>query len=1208
MKCLRCSFENPEGMRFCGQCGGELILPEQPTIAPSLEEKLERIQRYLPYGLTKKILARRATIEGERRQATIMFCDMKGFVPLTHRLGPEQTFPLMEKVLDILISVVHRYEGTVNEIRGDGILALFGVLDALEGAPQRAIQAAIAIHKEIADFSRKIQTDQEIPQILLRVGINTGMVVVGTVGTDLRVQFTMMGDTINMASRMETLAEPGTTYVTEDTFKLTEGFFRFEALGKKRVKGIEEAVSVYKVLSAKEDVFRSRFGSERMIYSKMVGRESELNRLELQVMKAINGEGSVVSIIGEAGIGKSRLVAELKRKEVMKKVSLLEGRAISIGKNLSFHPIIDLSKQWVGIRFDDDEARAFEKLEAAIKRLFSEEYGEVLPFVAILMGMKLSRRHAQRAKGIEGEALKRMIIKSVRDLLIKVAELTPLIIVIEDFHWADTSSVELMESLFRLAETHRILFINLFRPAYKETGDRLSKSLKDSHAPYYVEMVLEPLPGKTSEALIRSMLNINGVHLTIVEKIAERTGGNPFFIEEVVRSLIDEQALLPKGDTFQLTDKAEGISIPKTIDDLLMARIDRLEEETRDLIRTASVIGRSFFYRILLEVVSFVDRIDTRLSYLQEIQLLRERLRMGEVEYLFNHALVQEVAYESILPLKRKKLHLSVARSIEKIFDERLHELYGMLAYHYSKAESLEKAEECLVKAGEEALKSSASNEALHYYQDALSIYRTLRGDSADPEKVAMLEKNIGLALFNRGHYAEAVEHCDKALNYYWGGLPKNALSRASRFLFSFTTFILALYFPSLWFKKIPTQRDIEAVDLFYNKAEALIVISPKRFFIETFFYYDTIVHFDLTKFKFGVGIFAGASALFSFTGLSLRIGRRILDYAKPRLAPDDAKQHILYDLLDTTHLFLKGQWNEITECNEDLVNRNLRIGEMWYAIQHYYWHGLPKTYQGYFDAARMMVTKLSEIAEAYENDIYRLLKYLLNVNLLVECRNLKEAATELNQGIELVQKNNWRQSALTMHSLEASIYLLTKQVDEAGKSLDKADQIRSEVKAVPMQLSFFYRTQFEYFLRRAEDSLGSGHREDFSAYRRKALESGKMLIRTCRKAALYRTESYRLMGVFYWLTDNQKTALKYWRMAIDEGERLGARPQLSRTYAEIARRLFAVKDEKKLPSPIQMEEFLEKARAMFVDLGLQQDFEELDSAIGRTAEGPSDL
>ncbi len=624
-----------------------------------------------------------------------------------------------------------------------------------------------------------MKDEHRIPPILLRIGINTGTVVIGTVGIDLRVQFTLVGDTINMASRMEALAEPGTTYVTEETYRLAKDLFHFQPVGKKIVKGKEEPISVYKVLSAKEDVYRPRLGSERQIYSRMVGRDSELNRLELQVMKAINGQGSVVNIIGEAGIGKSRLVAELKRREVMKRVTLLEGRAISIGKNLSFHPIIDLSKQWVGIRGDDGEAKAFDKLEAAIKRLFPEEYGEVLPFVAILMGMKLSGSHAQRTKGIEGEALKRLILKSVRDLLVKAAELTPLVIVIEDLHWADTSSVELMESLFRLAETHKILFINLFRPGYKETGDRLAESLKDRHVNYYVEMVLEPLPEKMSEALISSMLNISKLQHAFVTSIVERTGGNPFFIEEVVRSLIDEQALLPKEGRFHLTDKAATISIPNTIEALLMARIDRLEEQTRELVKEASVIGRSFFYRILAEVASKIEDIDARLTYLQEIQLLRERLRMGEVEYLFNHALAQEVAYESILPLKRKELHLSVARSIEKIFDERLHEFYGMLAYHYSRAESLEKAEECLIKAGEEALKSSASNEALHYYQEALSIYRRLRGDSADPEKVAMLEKNIGLALFNRGQYAEAVEHFDKALNYYWGELPKNALSRA---------------------------------------------------------------------------------------------------------------------------------------------------------------------------------------------------------------------------------------------------------------------------------------------------------------------------------------------------------------------------------------------------------------------------------------------
>jgi tetratricopeptide (TPR) repeat protein len=622
-------------------------------------------------------------------------------------------------------------------------------------------------------------------------------------------------------------------------------------------------------------------------------------------------------------------------------------------------------------------------------------------------------------------------------------------------------------------------------------------------------------------------------------------------------------------------------------------------------VKIASVIGRSFFYRVLVEVASTVDEIDSRLSALEEIQILRKRFRMGEVEYFFNHALVQEVAYRSILLMKLKDLHRNVARSIERIFGDRLHEFYGMLAYHYSRAESLEEAEEYLVQAGEEALKSSASNEALYYYQEALRVYLSLRGDSADPEKVAMLDKNIGLALFNRGRYAEAVEHFDKAVSTYGGDFPQNAFSRAVRFLSGFVKFILALYFPSLWFKKVPTRQDEEVVDLFYKRAEALVVINPKRFFIESFFYYDTIVRFDLAKFKLGIGIFVAASSLFSFTGFSLRIGRRILDYAKPRLAPDDAKQWIVYDLMDTQHHFLKGEWDEISECNEDLVNRNLKIGEIFYASQHYYWHGLPKIHQGDFDTARRMVAKLSEIAEAYENDIYRLLKCLLNTNLLIECRNLGEAAVEVNRGIELVQRNNWRQSALTMHALEASIHLLSREMDKARASLEKANQALSEVKAAPIQLSFFFRSRFDYDLRCLEDSLKADHRKEFSVHRREALKSGKLLVRTCQKAALYRTESYRLMGVYHWLIGREKTALKFWRTAIDEGESLGARPQLSRTCAEMAKRLCEVKGEPHRPSSIPLEELVKKARSMFVDLGLHDDFEELDAVLGRTGGRP---
>jgi tetratricopeptide (TPR) repeat protein len=483
-----------------------------------------------------------------------------------------------------------------------------------------------------------------------------------------------------------------------------------------------------------------------------------------------------------------------------------------------------------------------------------------------------------------------------------------------------------------------------------------------------------------------------------------------------------------------------------------------------------------------------------------------------------------------------------------------------------------------------------------------------LQGDNVDPEKIAMLEKNIGLALFYRGHYAEAVEHLDKALSYYWGDLPKHAASTAVKFASSLITFLLALYFPSRWFKRIPTERDAETVELVIKKAEAQTVIDPKRFFIESFLFHGKFVHFDLTRFKLGVATFASASSLFSFTGLSLGIGREVLDYVKPRLIPDDARQWITYDLMDTIHLLLKGQWKEIIPYNEDLVNRTLRIGETFLPAQHYYWHGLPLIYQGLFDMARLTVTKLNEIAEAYDNDIYRLLKYLLNVQLLIECRRMQEAIAELNRGIDLVRRRGWPQSALTLHSLEALTHLLIKEAETAEKSLDQADRIRSEVKGTPMQVSFFCRSRFECALRPLEESLGEDSGEEPLADRRKALRFGKMLIKTCQKAALFRTDSYRLMGVYYWLAADRKKALKWWHKAVSEGETLGARPQLARTYAEMGLRLCELERESLEPDVSKAIEPLRMAKTMFLDLGLQHDLEDLNSRIGRLGLDPSEV
>jgi predicted ATPase len=365
------------------------------------------------------------------------------------------------------------------------------------------------------------------------------------------------------------------------------------------------------------------------------------------------------------------------------------------------------------------------------------------------MGMKLSGRYAKRVKGIEGEALEKLILKNIRDFLIKATELNPLVIVAEDLHWADMSSIELMESLSTLAETHRILFVNVFRPGHKETGDRIAESVKERLSAHYVEIVLQTLDERMSETLINNMLNIKGLQQTVTNQIIERAGGNPFFIEEVVRSFVDEGAVVAKNGAFEVTEKIHEMVIPNTINDVLMARIDRLEGETRNLVKVASVIGRSFFHRILSEVARAVEDINTRLSYLKEIQLIRERRRMEELEYLFKHALAQEAAYGSILVQQRKKIHLKVAKSIEKIFKKRQNEFYGIIAFHYCIGEDEEKAEEYLVKAGEEALKSSASSEALHYYTEALKLYLKKYGDDADPGKVSMIESNIAIALFN---------------------------------------------------------------------------------------------------------------------------------------------------------------------------------------------------------------------------------------------------------------------------------------------------------------------------------------------------------------------------------------------------------------------------------------------------------------------------
>jgi len=735
MKCPECQSELPDNAKFCPQCGLGVGIKGQP-------------QKSSP------------TPDAERKRVTALFSDLTGYTAMTEKLDPEEVKEITSIIFEGIRKIVSKYEGFIERFAGDGVMALFGVPKTHEDDPIRAIHAAREIHSLVNSLSPHYES--KVGRALsLHSGVNTGLALTADVDPE-KGTHGVTGDAINVAARLSDLATTSEILVGSETYNVAKTSFNFQQLKPVKVKGKVEPIPIYKFQSTKSQA--SSIRQNRQVSSEMVGRDKELAKIELQVLKAINGEGSVMNVIGEAGIGKSRLIAELKKRDIMKRVMVLEGRAISIGKNLQFHPIIDLLKNWANIFEDDSQTRVFNKLEQAIQAVHPKETDEILPFVATLMGMKLKGRYAERIEGIEGEALEKLIVKNVRELVIKGSELRPTITIMEDLHWADTSSIELLEVLYRLAENCKLLFINVFRPGYLDEKDQRISAVGERLPVYYVEIEIKPLERDDSKTLIENMLEIKGLPYSIRDQIVNRAGGNPFFIEEVVRSLIDEGAVVKKETGFEVTNKIDSVVIPPTINDVLMARIDRLEERTRELVKIASVIGRSFFDRIIREIADSVDDIDDRLVYLKDIQLIRDRIRMQELEYLFKHALAQEAAYASTLLQQRKALHLKVAQSTEKLFKERLHEFYGMLAHHYSMGEDEEKAEEYLVKAGEEAIKSSASSEALNYFRDALKLYEKRYRNNKDPEKLTFFKKNLALAHFNRGRFPEALLYLDEIL------------------------------------------------------------------------------------------------------------------------------------------------------------------------------------------------------------------------------------------------------------------------------------------------------------------------------------------------------------------------------------------------------------------------------------------------------------
>jgi len=701
-----------------------------------------------------------------------------------------------------------------------------------------------------------------------------------------------------------------------------------------------------------------------------------------------------------------------------------------------------------------------------------------------------------------------------------------------------------------------------------------------------------------SETLINNMLHIKGFQHAVIDQIVERADGNPFFIEEVVRSFIDHGAIVAKDGAFEVTEKIDRMVIPHTINDVLMARIDRLEEKTRDLVKVASVIGRSFFYRILKEMTKTIEDIDNRLSYLQEIQLFRERKRMEELEYLFKHALAQEAAYESILLQMRRTLHLKVANSIEKVFKGRLHEFYGMLAYHYSKGENLDKAEEYMIKAGEEALGSSASHEALRYYQEALRLYLKKYGETADPEKLAMLEKNIANAFFNKGEHEEALDYFDSVLKRWGIKPPQNKILMLIKLLFDLLMVTLNLYFPSKKSRKVPTQKDRDIFNLSRKKCIALVSVSPMRTFAEVIGDIKRILKFDLGKIETGYDTLFSGAGLFASTALSFRLSNKFLEYGERLIDKNNFREIFELKFHRNTHNSLSGKWDDIQDYDEFLADENLKVGLFWEVVYYYLGHCGLKIAQGKFNDAYPLLEKLSKLADDYEYKIARQHQLSLECGLFLQRRKLNDARTSVER-YSLLFKIGPDMETISFLGGKAELQILLNDYDGAEKSLRQAEEIyRKQGMVFPFSAAPYLRSRFSLEIRLLEESILSSNKSNISKYRKEAYRSSKKLLQNSKKFAVHRSGALNRVGLYYWLIGKQKKAVKWWKRAIEEGERLGQRPDLARTYMEIGKRFLEEKSKYKELNGISAKVYLEKARTMFQEMDLQWDLDELDRIV----------
>jgi class 3 adenylate cyclase/tetratricopeptide (TPR) repeat protein len=730
MNCPRCQMANPEGAKFCLNCGNQLEA--------------------------------QVRVDGERKYVTVLFADVVDSTGLGERLDPEQVAEIMNGAFAFLNASVKKYDGTIARLLGDAILAFFGAPVAHEDDAERAVRAGLDIQTAAREYAKAVELDYGV-DFAVRVGINTGLAVLAAVGDEIRTEYTAMGDTTNVAARLQSAASPGTVLISADTYHLVKQLFELRPRGGAMVKGKSAPIVTYEVLAPRAVPGKVR-GLEGLT-SPLVGRAAEFERVNDKLNEVREGRGAFVAVIGEAGLGKSRLLAEISESAKSgPQVAWLEGRALSYGQAVTYYPWRQVIREAIGAQ--DGEAP-----EVVREKLHHDAVCGALPdgeaqYLEVVLSVE-SDATRKAVTALEGDALVEHITRAALGYLRASAELKPTVIVLDDLHWADTASLDLLLGVADLVEDLPLLITCLLRPEKDAPSWSAIQRARERLGARYTEISLEPLDGAHSKELLGNLLYIEDLPESVRNLILDKAEGNPFFVEEVIRSLIDSEYIVQENSHWRATREILNVTIPDTLTGVLSARIDRLPENTKHVAQTAAVLGRIFAYRALMATCAAaplpeqIDDVEPHLGVLTYEELVRERVHDPELEYIFKHALTQEAAYELLLIRRRKELHQRAGEVIEHLYPEQRGELAPVLAHHYRLGEEWQRAADYAMQAGAQAVKVYAMREALAYYDNAYEALMKIQ--DASPEQLCDAILGWTPAALRVKPYQEVVNRLEEA-------------------------------------------------------------------------------------------------------------------------------------------------------------------------------------------------------------------------------------------------------------------------------------------------------------------------------------------------------------------------------------------------------------------------------------------------------------